>query len=465
MALSALPYQQFLRAKESEFFSLIEQGSISPWLFPHDFLVVAIPILALWIPAGRPGSLAVRYAAFGVVCALSIRSILYTRCLIGGGTIVGFYYAFVIIWSAVFLVFKDVRTECYRIERRDGSFYWQGYPDTLYHRLTWLLDLFSSLRGVGWNWRIPGLPRLPEVDQPCVTEYRATSLLKTSLCRTAVYYVLMDILRMLVMLDPYFWGLIDTPPLPPLDRIYRFSPALMRLARTVISVLWIRTVMAYLFSMVPLFASIIALLPGVSAHSHTPPDAPWLYPPLFANFFNFRTVLDHGLPGWWGRRWHQTYRYAFAETARHCVPVQSSQERDRFLRQCVAFLLSGIMHTCAVHAHFAPRARVGGGSLLFFAVQPVGMLLQQRLRRGFAEGSRWERAFTLVSTYAWLYLSIGPFCDELAAAGTWGYDEPVPVSLARGLGVIEGEGWWVWERSYVRWWRGQKWWQNGIQII
>ncbi|GIJ88078.1 hypothetical protein Asppvi_006994 [Aspergillus pseudoviridinutans] len=480
MSISAVPYREFLRQKEAEFFSLVNQGAISPWVFPHDFLVLIIPILVLLIPnKGQSWVIAIRRTTFGLVSSLAIKSLLHTRCLTGGGTVIGFYYVFIVIWTALLLLFKDVQNECFRIERSsDGTLYWQGYPDSRCHRLSWSLDMFGSLRGAGWNWRIPGLPPLPKIsseDQQTSTDGKelpqdapASDFLRTSFLRTARYYLLMDFLKVLTMLDPYFWGLIDAAPLYPLDRINHFSPALLHLFRAVVTVLWIRTSMAYIASMVPLIISLaVTVCPALIKWTRIPLEAPWLYPPLFNSFFDFKPVFDYGLEGWWGRRWHQAYRYAFSETARHVVPDNfENKDMTRFLRHSVAFLLSGLVHFCAVHSHFVAPGSVHFGALLFFMLQPLGLLVQRKLRGVlFSEGSIFWRVFNVISTYAWLYLVIGPFCDDLAAAGTWVYDEACPISIIRGLGFIEGEGWFVGTRRYVQIWTGEKWWQTGIQIL
>lgn len=168
-----------------------------------------------------------------------------------------------------------------------------------------------------------------------------------------------------------------------------------------------------------------------------------------------------------GRRWHQAYRYAFSETARHFVTSNfKNKAMTRFLRHSIAFMLSGLVHFRAVHTHFVAIDSVHLAALLFFILQPLGMLFQRKLREVlFSERSIGWRGFNLISTYGWLYLVIAPFCDELAAAGTWAYEEPCPISVIRGLGLIVGEGWFVGTRKYVRVWAGEKWWQRGIQIL
>ena len=40
-----------------------------------------------------------------------------------------------------------------------GDFAWQPYPlPPFIERLDWVLDIFYNSRGMGWNWRISGLP-------------------------------------------------------------------------------------------------------------------------------------------------------------------------------------------------------------------------------------------------------------------------------------------------------------------
>jgi hypothetical protein len=47
--------------------------------------------------------------------------------------------------------------------KRHGDFAWQPYPLSPFtERLDWVLDIFCNFRGMGWNWRISGLPSPPK---------------------------------------------------------------------------------------------------------------------------------------------------------------------------------------------------------------------------------------------------------------------------------------------------------------
>lgn len=279
-----------------------------------------------------------RYVEFGLACSLSATTLRHSRCLIGGGgIIIRFYYAFIITWSALFLKFHDEQKSCSRVEKQStrsesGKLHWQGYPTSLSHQLTWLLDAFGSLHGAGWNWRIPCLPCLPEVLDQTAKENgpswntkasnsgsNATALLKFSILRTARYYMLMGMLKVVTMYDPYFWGVASAPTLPPLDMIYHLSLAPTQLFRAIASVLWIRTVMAYLASMVPLaIGTVLTLFPGLSSLTLVPYDATWLYQPLFERFFD-RSVKCAEFSN--GGRWRHEGLFLRSPTTDSCTCV------------------------------------------------------------------------------------------------------------------------------------------------
>ncbi|RKF62074.1 hypothetical protein OnM2_036052 [Erysiphe neolycopersici] len=45
------------------------------------------------------------------------------------------------------------------------DYFWQPYPEDLKERLSWVIDLISNPRGLGWNWSASTIPKLtPEVQ-------------------------------------------------------------------------------------------------------------------------------------------------------------------------------------------------------------------------------------------------------------------------------------------------------------
>lgn len=66
------------------------------------------------------------------------------------------YHAF---FSFDLLVLRDPRREFRRTSpsHKDG---WESYPlDSIPRRLSWLFDLVTTMRGVGWNWGVRPVPR------------------------------------------------------------------------------------------------------------------------------------------------------------------------------------------------------------------------------------------------------------------------------------------------------------------
>ncbi|KAK3071071.1 hypothetical protein LTS18_014937, partial [Coniosporium uncinatum] len=115
---------------------------------------------------------------------------------------VGLINAWSILWCGTILVWNDAQTDFRRIERLEGSLgqsrpktkkeangsvkrngatassaqhgtvgpskrtgklAWQDYPVSPFiERMDWVADVFCNFRGMGWNWRISGLPPPPK---------------------------------------------------------------------------------------------------------------------------------------------------------------------------------------------------------------------------------------------------------------------------------------------------------------
>src|SRR2546423_3725770 len=96
---------------------------------------------------------------------------------------------------------------------------WQGYPESLAHRLDWAVDLATSFRGVHWNWRLSSLPHIdtpPQVNAITASEGLYSSppstmhALRLQAIRDFILqYVFMDIVKTLTITDPYFHGTVS----------------------------------------------------------------------------------------------------------------------------------------------------------------------------------------------------------------------------------------------------------------
>jgi hypothetical protein len=105
----------------------------------------------------------------------------------------------------------------------------------------------------------------------------------------------------------------------------------------------------------------------------------------------------------------------------------------------------------------------------FFFLQAVMLFIEAALtsplrKTNIARRSpRWlKRSVTFFYVHLWFYYTADLLCADFAAGGVWLF-EPIPVSLFRGLGLgTQGDGWWCWGNTGVRWYTAERWWKSGI---
>ncbi|GFG24916.1 hypothetical protein IFM61606_04840 [Aspergillus udagawae] len=164
------------------------------------------------------------------------------------------------------------------------------------------------------------------------------------------------------------------------------------------------------------------------------------------------------------------YQLPLLSLSLHCKGRRTDAHIASCLRLCL-FLLSGLIHACGLYTHFGSDGSFSSGTLVFFCIQPVGIVAQQvalavllricpslQLR---VSRCMWNAAFA----FAWMVLVAPLFLNEYATAGVW-LAEPVPVSLFRGLGFgFEGKRqWWVWDGPWAEVSWGRRWWESKIQF-
>ncbi|KAI9700305.1 MAG: hypothetical protein M1836_002320 [Candelina mexicana] len=371
--------------------------------------------------------------------------------------------------------------------QRTGPFEWQPYPlNSFLDRLDWIVDIVTNFRGMGWNWRISGLPAPPRWVQKqlqqtenvplskhdthkapngIVRYHDLNALLRQKVLTFITGYLVLDVGKVIMMMDPYFWGLMNRPPPAYLPQLIRTSPVLLRSYRLLLSLCGTHTALQTIFSLGPLFLAGIVGPKILGARAE-----PWMFPDSYGSFSN---VFDTGLSGWWGSWWHQTFRFAFAEPSRWAVEKLGWDKRAmkaKALQLFVAFALSGMLHGCGSYAQL-PATRPVRGPFLFFFSQPVGIILQMSMSRALKQAGildripkRVRQAANFVYVHVWFYYTAPLLTDDFAKGGVWLF-EPVPISLVRGLGFgLEGEGWWCWGGRIARWHTGERWWQSGIAI-
>ncbi|KAI9751117.1 MAG: hypothetical protein M1815_001348 [Lichina confinis] len=365
------------------------------------------------------------------------------------------------------------------------EYFWQACPsESVIQRLGWVLDLVTNVRGIGWNWQILGLPgpppdvyeQLRKGDEAWARRndpsaagmgndvyWTRGDLLRYSVRHFLVNYLLLDLSKAAMMKDLHFWMSPDSEAPAYLPHIIRESYAATRAYRLLLSLLMISVALQQIFIMGPIF--FVGILGpsvlGVQAEA-------WRYPSFWGSYTN---VFDRALLGWWGGWWHQTFRASFGAPIAWLFPNPDGKKSSpgaRLLQLTMAFMMSGVLHACGSYAAFPPT-RPLRGSLLFFALQPLGIALHlagTSLLRQLGPTSwcpLWIRRMSnFIYTHAWLYCTAPLLLDDMSRAGVWLF-EPVPVSLMQGLGFgVEGEGWWRWKFPWAHWHQGQHWWDSGL---
>lgn len=524
-------YRDVIEHYYAQYDKAIASGEYQPFLHPWGALGALVVIIYLLIPhQHRPWLKKCRYLAFAWITGFSVYTCIYTKARgLASALCVGLICAWSVIWVGAILICNDAQTDFMRIERTTGvfgtdtdgrtnescepreteiqeqirddvvkgssgprhrhsEFAWQPYPLTPFiERLDWVMDVFCNFRGMGWNWRISALPPPPKFIQTQL--HRNSGSLapkhsyKTHSSQVRQYttrkellqahgwtvlkgYLALDMLKTCMMYDPYFWGYVDDPPPPYFPSLLRDSPVLTHAYRLLFSMLGVKFALEAIFSLAPLMMSGLLSPSLIGARAE-----PWMYPDTWAPY---SVVLDHGLAGWWGNWWHQTFRFAFQEPSRklcECVGLAKHRPLAKALQLLIAFFLSGVIHATGSFTS-AGSTQPLRGSMAFFLLQAVAIFAEaslSQLARAVGIDRRvpgWaKRVWTLVYVHVWFYHTAHLLCNDFARSGIWLF-EPVPVSLLRGLGLgaDERDGWWCLGGMPIRWHRGDRWWKSGLAL-
>jgi hypothetical protein len=366
---------------------------------------------------------------------------------------------------------------------RHGEFAWQPYPlKPFAERLDWVLDVFCNFRGVGWNWRTSSIPPPPSSVQEQLRRNSAGTpshstrihtgqpytyptrreLLRGNLKLFLTGYLVLDVLKTVMMHDPYFWGFTDHPAPSHLPSVISNSPVLLRMYRLALSQLGIQWALKTVFSLAPLFFSGLLGPSVIGARAE-----PWMYPETWGPY---SMVFERGLAGWWAGWWHQTFRFAFEAPGKELIRALGLQRNApfaRLLQLVIAFTLSGMLHACGSYTAAGPTRPLN--LLSFFLLQAAGIFCEALLREILRPAGRKMRmpkslrsALTFACVHLWFYHTAPLLADDFARGGVW-LLEPIPVSFMRALGLgADGEGWWCWSGLSVRWYRGSRSWSSGI---
>ncbi|EXJ65031.1 hypothetical protein A1O7_01370 [Cladophialophora yegresii CBS 114405] len=326
---------------------------------------------------------------------------------------------------------------------------WESMPKSLPRRLFWVLDLVTSMRGIHWSWNPSPSPPYSQSLRVARSDRSATIF--RSLSRFLIDYFFIDLVKCLMIADPYFFG-SNMQEVSPRLPVFGTSPLALSSYRLLLGLTG-----AYLAIDLQYTATVLVQVNILGPSVLGLKASPVLFPPIWGSP---RAVLRKGLRGFWGETWHQMFRMHFASIGnacadyllRHKSPKSSKPpSAKRWIRVVVVFLLSGILHACASYTLLGPTRP--WRSFLFFALQPAGMAAQslysQLFSRSWLErmlgraGTVVRQTGNLTFTILWFWATGGLLLEDLSSGGMWMF-EPVPISILRGLGFSEDRRFWCW---------------------
>ena len=190
-----------------------------------------------------------RLIVFWCIVFISIWNILFTRC---AGSIesinVGLNAGFGTILAVNFMLLHDPR--CFKRlvlqprgpkstqnddDRNLGSLVtWEPAPKLLWRRLFWVLDLITSFRAVHWSWESSLSPSHSPLLSKAYLASRHKSTLYRNVCRFVTAYIVIDTVKCLMIVDPYFNG-FPTETAPPYLAPYITSSTALYTYRTLLA--------------------------------------------------------------------------------------------------------------------------------------------------------------------------------------------------------------------------------------
>ena len=281
-------------------------------------------------------------------------------------------------------------------------------------------------------------------------------------------YLILDILKVALMHDPYFLSLGPSYPLPTkFPAVLAAHPLLLRFTRLIAVFFIVR------FALEIIFAACALLTCGLLGPRYLGlRAAPHHYAPFYGPF---NAVAAQGLAGFWGVHWHQLLRAGLEAPGASLVKWRGWSPRSaraKFTTAGGAFLCSACVHASGRYMATGMTEPGGWKSAAFFTLQIVGVvgeavIVEAWKRTGFRDGaSGWVRqGLTFALVAAWLLLTAPLFADDVARGGVFLF-EPVPISAVRAVGFGGKDGSiWRWTARNIFWHVDEEhWYKSGLAL-
>lgn len=510
--MSIPTYDEVRRSYQVSYDLESKQKTFHQYVLPYNTFGYTLLIAYLQFSC-YPAVRRLRYLVVLTICALSLHMLLYSRTL-------GFAYGLGVgpnaIWASILaltlIVFRKPHQDCKRLVRQNldvgishlswilnrfngaesiqsnGSatnsknltspsnevmaptgFEWESMPEDFWRRIIWVQDLIFSFRQPHWKWRSG-----ETVNGTSSIRLGGYPSLASSLTRFTLAYLVIDLLKTIMLTDPYFLSLGSASNPSWLPSPHGFTDYLViRTVRSIVSYAGIFTALNFQFELTNLVSYHILPLGTILGDS----SIPELYEPLFGPF---SSVLNDGLLAFWSRYWHGLLRFSFVSAGSWIATQLGYKERSAQAKIAIvitAFMISGYGHGVAAYTLWGNRYRPffqAFKAFAFFAIQPLGIALQAWLlprSSAIKEGKRLPASSTrkvtnVLFVMAWLWLTCPLLIDPLADGGNW-LMEPLPISFVRGLGFSRDKRWWCWPTDIPAKlvWNEQRWWLSGLEIL
>lgn len=507
-------YHSQIAAIDAQFQAILAEGGQVRFLLPHSMAPFFIFYLALMIKYPPSGPFKyLKYVLAGALCYSTYINVVTIRATnFGMGFGLGILWMILLLNSLAFLVCNDHVRDFRRIQkivktapiakgqdergissnerpdvdaksRTRYAYRWQRFPDSLKERCIWCLDLICSPRGAGWNWRIFSLPPLPkeialelegksEIAEKSPSSNKSFGKdagkrrLQDVFVKFLIEYMIIDVLKTTIQYDPYFWGIIDAPPIWPFNLLPPTSATILtRVSRTLLTgtgIFVVLNLVAHLITLI--YLSVGLLLKGAPLYSE-----PWMHAELNGPFLS--TAMDYSVGGLWSIWWHQLCQIALITIPQWIVQPFPRSSLKRFIYVILAFVMSGFIHAVGSYTIGAPTSP--SSMFMFFFLQAAFICMHSITAKhifpkfNIDPPLRSRRIANVVLAFVWFNFTGPLFADDMSRGGIW-LSEPLPLSPVRalGLGLDPDEGF---VRNtgtnLFRWYSGERWWQKGIIIL
>ncbi|OAP60780.1 hypothetical protein AYL99_05782 [Fonsecaea erecta] len=300
-----------------------------------------------------------------------------------------------------FAVLHDAEQTFHRV-KSDGTIENAEHIEkmTIWQKFCWSLHLFTTMRGIGWNWRVKNVDEVPRDIS------RSRFILEQAV--GASYSLLYIDINQWCM-HRTRWGDGATP-----------GPDLFMIP------LWQQVLLGWSCAFHSGFSLAFSYYLGAAIAVGSGLSTPQSWPPIFGSFIK----KGYTLRNIWGYCWHQFLRRIFENVNRRLLQllsVKTGTLASRYLQLYNAFFLSALIHHAG--ALNCPYSSLGWCQFYFFVIQPVAITAEDivvYLGKKAAVKDTWKtRTLGYIWVVCFLSYSLRYAAKGILAAGLGGVKHPV----------------------------------------